>query len=343
MRSPLRCTRRDALTLGAGSALLAALGCRAEPTPRTGTVLAVEPLPAWTLGDGRPLRRPGGLALLNDGRLACAESGRHRLRVFDPAGALVHSIGDAGSLPGQWNDPGDVAVVEESAGDARLVVADRANGRLVLISADGSDPVPIGGQGIDDDRFMGPSGVALGPTDPDRGGRLLVVADSRNRRVKAIRQDGTPRAFFWGGNTPAPGPRLPVDVTVLPSGVCVAADPLAGALFAVQIVTTDVRVAFAQPGATSIPEQPVVFATKRFGFRSRLRITHAGDRLLVADTLGIAVLNSALEVTGIVPTAALGVSGSIRPGGLAYDPRSETLFLSDTARGAILRAKLTLA
>jgi DNA-binding beta-propeller fold protein YncE len=337
----LRCTRRDALKLGAGTAVLAALGCRAEPEPRSGRVLSVEPLPAWTLGNGRPMRRPGGLALLSDGRLACAESGRHRLRLFDPAGAVAATHGEAGSHPGQWNDPGDVAVYDATAN--RLAVTDRANGRVVLIGADGSDPVPVGGLGIDDDRFMGPAGIAVGPTDPDRGGRLLVVADARNRRVKALRADGTPRAFFWAGNTPAPGPRLPVDVAMLPSGVCAAADPLAGALFTMQLVTADVRVAFAEPGAAAIPETPTVLATKRFGFRSRLRITTAGDSILLADKLGLAVLDSALTVTGIVPAAALGVTGTIRPGGLAYDPRGETLYLSDAASGAILRARVRLS
>ena len=103
--------------------------------------------------------------------------------------------------------------------------------------------------------------------------RSIGCGRRRERRRPGPLLPQTPRAFFWAGNTLAPGPRLPVDVAMLPSGLCVAADPLAGALFAMQLVTADVRVAFGAPGDTAIPEQPLVHATKRFGFRSRLRIT----------------------------------------------------------------------
>lgn len=344
-RSDCSVTRRDALKLGAGAALLTAIGCRAEPRPRTGGALRVEPLPAWTLENGRPLRRPGGIALLPDGRVAVPESGRHRVRVFDSDGRLTMTLGSAGSHPGNWNDPGDVTLYDRgSDGDEpRLAVADRANGRVVLIGADGSNPEVIGELGIDDHQFMGPSAVEVGPEDPDRGGRMLVVADSRNRRVKVIRADGTPRAFFWAGNTLDPTPRLPVDVAMLPNGLCVAADPLAGALFAMQLVTADVRVAFAEPGAAAIPEQPMVHATKRMGFRSRLRIAAMNDHILVADKLGLAVLDAALEVVAVAPAASLGVAGAIRPGGIAYDPRTQTVWLTDATTGAILRAKVSRA
>lgn len=341
-RSDWTVTRRDALKLGAGAACLAALGCDDGHPTRSGAWLRSEPLPAWTLENGAPLRRPGGIALLPDGRVVVAESGRHRLRVFAPDGRLEDTVGAAGSHPGQWNDPGDVTLIA-AGGDGdppRLAVADRANGRLVLLGADGSNPQVVGALGVDDDQFMGPSAVALGPDDPDRGGRLLVVADARNRRVKVIRSDGTPRAFFWAGNTLAPAPRLPIDVAMLPSGLCVAADPLAGALFAMQLVTADVRVAFAAPGATAIPERPMVHATTRLGFRSRLRICAMDDGVLVADTLGLALMDQELAVVAVLHHSQLGADGAIRPGGIAYDPGTQIVWVTDAATGTILRAKV---
>lgn len=369
-------SRRDVLRLSvAGAAGWALGGCRggrvvADPGV---PVLAAETLPAWRLPEGR-LLRPAGVAWLKDGLLACAESGRHRMRVFGGDGRLEATWGRAGSGPREssereeWNDPRGLALL----GRDRLLVTDSGNGVVVPIDtvdeffkdgptswekSAGFRRGTIGACGIDDREWLRPEGLAIGPIDPEgavpqgdeeaglepeKFHRLLVVADAGNRRVKVCRLDGTPRAFCWDGNVAPPVIRRPEDVAVLASGLVAIADPLAGAVRAFQLVVTDVRVAFAEPGATEIPTAGRRVGLRRDGFTGSLRLTAAGERLLIAHAEGVTVCDANLAPVGRIGATALGGLAPLAPGGIAYHAATQALAVSDAASGTILRARVAI-
>jgi DNA-binding beta-propeller fold protein YncE len=115
------------------------------------------------LGSGAgELRHPRGLALLTgetpaDTRVFVADSGNHRVQVFDGAGLPVLSFGSAGAGPGQFDMPSDVVVVRPQFDDedlegvvdsaaAWIAVADRWNNRVQVFAADGSFVGSVGGR-----------------------------------------------------------------------------------------------------------------------------------------------------------------------------------------------------
>ncbi len=271
--------------------------------------------------------------------------------MFGADGGLVATFGRAGTKPGEWDDPAAVLALA----DGRLLVADRANGRLVAVGADGKDPAPTGRLGIEDDEFLGPSGLAAGPLDPETDEPLFLVADSRNRRVKAIRLDGTPRAFLWDGNVLPPRIRRPEDVAWIPApapaegeepppmrGLVVVADPLAGAVRAFALLAADVRVAFGEPGDKEILPPRPLRGRLGIGFGRPLRIAAAGSRALAADPDGVWVLDAELRTLGLVAPESLGASGKLRPGGVAWHAASRTILLPDATSGSVLRAEVAL-
>ena len=110
----------------------------------------------WTIGaDGTgagDLRFPRGLALVagptvRDTRLFVADSGNHRVQVFDGTGALRFGFGSYGESSGQFRAPADVLVACPELpweGDRHnpepapvLVVADQWNARVQIFGLDG--------------------------------------------------------------------------------------------------------------------------------------------------------------------------------------------------------------
>jgi DNA-binding beta-propeller fold protein YncE len=114
------------------------------------------------LGSGAgELRHPRGLALVAgptpaETQLFVADSGNHRIQVFDATGRPLLAFGSAGTGVGQFDMPSDVAVVRpEFAGEdadavaggpcAWVAVADRWNNRVQVFAADGTCVGQVGG------------------------------------------------------------------------------------------------------------------------------------------------------------------------------------------------------
>ena len=53
---------------------------------------------------------PGGLALDNDGLLYVTHMMKHKVAVYDPAGKLVREFGKQGAAPGEFDQPGGIAL-----------------------------------------------------------------------------------------------------------------------------------------------------------------------------------------------------------------------------------------
>jgi sugar lactone lactonase YvrE len=116
-----------------------------------------------------------------------ADSGNHRVQKFGPSGTFMSSIGQAGSMPGQFNTPSGVAL--DATGN--LYVADTGNNRIQKFDPGGNFIVSWGSTGSGNGQFNQPLAIAI-----DFGGNVYV-ADSSNYRVQKFDSNG---AFLakWG-------------------------------------------------------------------------------------------------------------------------------------------------
>ena len=79
----------------------------------------------------QPLNEPRSLGVGSDGDLIVSEKASSQIKVFDPKGRLLETIGSgtAGFGPTAVNDPGGIAIEGE-----QLWVSDSGNGRIVIIN-----------------------------------------------------------------------------------------------------------------------------------------------------------------------------------------------------------------
>ncbi len=132
------------------------------------------------------LSSPRNVAVAADGRIYVADSGNHRIAVYDANGVLVNTWGEFGDLPGQFNEPWGIAV-----DDQYLYVADTWNYRIQKFTLDGELVGAYGQSGspIDDTNpnlgfFYGPRDIVL--LENNR----LAVTDTGNHRVQLMTRDG---------------------------------------------------------------------------------------------------------------------------------------------------------
>jgi hypothetical protein len=122
-----------------------------------------------------PIVRVSGLALSRDGRLALGDASESNVKLFDPAGRLLLTLGRNGSGPAEFQQPR----FPRFGADGRLFVGDAQLNRITEFDSGGAfrRTIPLDG--------MTPlMGLALGPrnefylTGPGRGGRLVHLADT---------------------------------------------------------------------------------------------------------------------------------------------------------------------
>ena len=160
--------------------------------PYEGNALAVSPV--LTLNDSGiagttegALNSPRNLTIGPDGLVYVADSGNHRIQVFDADGRFVRGWGGPGQGQGQFNEPWGIAVDEQY-----VYVADTWNHRIQKFTLEGqfvgsfgisgAPPTddPSGGLGL----FFGPRDVLL------VGDNQLLVTDTGNHRLQLMDRDG---------------------------------------------------------------------------------------------------------------------------------------------------------
>ncbi len=145
-------------------------------------------------------------------RILVADSGNHRLQVFDEKGTFIAAYGSFGNGPGQFSNPQGLAV----NANGQVVVVDSGNNRLQILDFDGA--------GLSFSRSItgnvsGSAGVAT--YDPDR----IIVADTGHDMVKVLDSNGHVLGEYTGPND---GHAVAFNrlhgVTVDPTGNIVVAD-----------------------------------------------------------------------------------------------------------------------
>lgn len=144
------------------------------------------------------INNPRGVTALPDGGFLIPDTNNHRVRRVSPSGMITTVAGDG--IPGFTGDGGSATSAEISlpfgvvaSPDGGIVIADKGNQRIRKVASDGTITTIAGTglQGYDGDDVPG---VSASLRDPHNlafasDGRLLV-ADTRNERVRALDADG---------------------------------------------------------------------------------------------------------------------------------------------------------
>ncbi|HET9821909.1 MAG TPA: 6-bladed beta-propeller [Burkholderiaceae bacterium] len=122
--------------------------------------------PRGTIGAGRLARPTGVVHDAATGRLFVADTYGHDIKVFDDAGALLATIGQRGSAPGEFNYPSFLALA-----GGELYVTDTLNNRVqVLRASDGRFVRQFGSRGLALGQLVRPKGVSV-----DAEGNVYVI------------------------------------------------------------------------------------------------------------------------------------------------------------------------
>jgi sugar lactone lactonase YvrE len=151
--------------------------------------------------------KPEGACLLDDGRLAVADTHYHRVVFFDREGAVVGMIGQYGQDSGQFIYP--VKITKDDRGNF-FVAEYGSNDRIQKFSARGEWILSFGGFGTEPGEFQRPSGVVW------HEGKVYV-ADATNHRVQAFTDDGGFLGMLNEGEHVVEL-RFPYDMTLGPQG-----------------------------------------------------------------------------------------------------------------------------
>jgi DNA-binding beta-propeller fold protein YncE len=135
---------------------------------------------------------PVDIAIVGD-RLYVTDVLNHQVKVLNKeTGNVVLTFGEAGSEPGQFFHPSNIAL----GPDETLYITDTSNSRVQHFTLEGEFIREIGEIGNVPGKFARPKGISL-----DREGRIYV-SDAAFSNVQVLDTDGAPLTFF---GTPPPG------------------------------------------------------------------------------------------------------------------------------------------
>lgn len=192
----------------------AKLPTTSAPSELTALLAAAGPTP---FGDYRfeltDLRDPGGVAIGHNGYIYVADSGQHRIRVFDSNGKIVHGWGKRGSERGKLLFPRGIAI----GLNGFVYVCDTGNHRVQVFRPDGKVMEAFGHFGSGESEFIAPVGLAVSATN-------IYVADTGNDRVQVFDLHGKWKQTIGSFGTEPGKFRRPLGVAVDPQGHVYVAD-----------------------------------------------------------------------------------------------------------------------
>ena len=159
----------------------------------------------WSMPESS-VGKPEGIRVLQDGRVAIADTHYHRIVFFSQQGELLNMFGSAGEKPGQFTYPVDL--LQDPSGF--LYVAEYGGSdRIQKFTNDGQFVLEFGGLGTEIGKFQRPSGMVWLDSK-------IYVADAINSRVQVFTDQGQPLDVLdWADQG---GLYYPYDIALSPHG-----------------------------------------------------------------------------------------------------------------------------
>ena len=150
--------------------------------------------------------KPEGIRVLQDGRVAIADTHYHRVVFFSKQGELLSMFGSQGEKPGEFTYPVDL--LQDPSGC--LYVAEYGGSdRIQKFAPDGKFVLEFGGLGTEMGQFQRPSGMVWLDSK-------IYVADAINSRVQVFTDQGQPlEVLDWADQG---GLYYPYDIALSPHG-----------------------------------------------------------------------------------------------------------------------------
>lgn len=279
-------------------------------------------------GDGQFVT-PRNLAVGPDGLIYVADSGNHRIQVFDKDGNFLLKFGSQGSQPGQLNEPWGLAVAK----DGTVFVADTWNHRIQAFSPTGQFLRAFGtfanvqhDAQAEPGAFWGPRGIAI-----DAEGNLYVT-DTGNKRVEKF----TPNGEFlqtWGGGGIVPGSfEEPVGIDIDSQGNIYVAD------------TWNRRIQKFDANFTPLAQWDVAGWESESVVNKPFLAIGPQDRVFISDPEGYRVIAYDSNGQILVTWGQYGqdLASMALPVGLDFDSEGN-LLLADSDNNRIMKFKVPLA
>ncbi|MDJ0756986.1 MAG: TIGR03663 family protein [Ardenticatenaceae bacterium] len=279
--------------------------------------------PEFVIGEGA-LLRPRNMAVAPDGMLYVADSGNHRIAIFDESGNFVSEFGEFGQEAGMLNEPWGIAVDE-----THVYIADTWNHRVQKFTRDGEWVSIIGQSGTVEDGstggglFFGPRDILLMPNNQ------LLVTDTGNHRLQLFDRDGNFVAIA-GQIGAQPGEFYePVGIAASPDGGIYVADTwnerIQQLVFDETFIPLSSWEVDAWNTSQSIENKPFMVADDQ----GRIFVTDPERyRVLVFDPFG--------EYLGRMGIYSTGYDGFGLPNGITVDDEGR-LYVVDAGNSRIMR------
>ncbi len=150
--------------------------------------------------------KPEAIRVLQDGRVAIADTHYHRIVFFSQQGELLSMFGSPGEKPGEFTYPVDL--MQDPSGF--LYVAEYGGSdRIQKFTPDGKFVLEFGGLGTEVGKFQRPSGMVWLDSK-------IYVADAINSRVQVFSDQGQPlEVLDWADQG---GLYYPYDIALSPHG-----------------------------------------------------------------------------------------------------------------------------
>ena len=159
----------------------------------------------WSMPESS-VGKPEGIRVLQDGRVAIADTHYHRVVFFSQQGELLSMFGSPGEKPGEFTYPVDL--LQDPSGF--LYVAEYGGSdRIQKFAPDGKFVLEFGGLGTETGKFQRPSGMVWLDSK-------IYVADAINSRVQVFSDQGQPlEVLDWADQG---GLYYPYDIALSPHG-----------------------------------------------------------------------------------------------------------------------------
>ncbi len=159
----------------------------------------------WSMPESS-VGKPEGIRVLQDGRVAIADTHYHRVVFFSKQGELLSMFGSQGEKPGEFTYPVDL--MQDPSGF--LYVAEYGGSdRIQKFAPDGKFVLEFGGLGTETGKFQRPSGMVWLDSK-------IYVADAINSRVQVFNDQGQSlEVLDWAEQG---GLYYPYDIALSPHG-----------------------------------------------------------------------------------------------------------------------------